>query len=271
MTEKLVNVAETNQLPSGARKLCAVGDRRIALFDLNGTIHAIDNHCTHRDGPVGAGELDDSVITCRWHGWRVNVANGQCLEPDGWNLRQYTVKVQGHDVLIDFAATQAKEAGQGIYCYLVRYGLLGHISRVGSNRFISCRRGDQVVIHTDRGLETGEVLETPSEVAGELTQQRPAGELLRVVTEEDQRQLENRERTDKLVLQRCQGLLAERDCNVTAVDAELLFDAETIIVYYLGEHTDKLGPIAVELGQIAVHQRVQFVSIDSDAPTGERR
>ncbi|MFP6702743.1 MAG: Rieske 2Fe-2S domain-containing protein [Planctomycetaceae bacterium] len=67
---ELVKVARTDQLPVGARKLCDVKDRRIAIFNLGGTLYAIDNRCTHRDGPVAMGELNDVVITCPWHGWR---------------------------------------------------------------------------------------------------------------------------------------------------------------------------------------------------------
>ena len=159
-----------------------VEDRRIALFNLHGTIHAIDNHCTHRDGPVGAGELKDAVITCPWHGWRFNVTTGRCLEQEGENLRQYSVTVEGDDILIDVAETSSHDNGDDIYSYLVRYGVLGHVGRVGSNRLIPCRRGDRVVVHTDRGLEVAEVLEAPSSVADNSGEKRPAGELLRVMT-----------------------------------------------------------------------------------------
>lgn len=245
MPKKRTKVAELDQLPFGARKLCSVEDRRIALFNLDGTIHAIDNHCTHRDGPVGAGELRDAVITCPWHGWRFNVTTGRCLEPQGENLRQYPVTVEGNDILIDVAATSSQEDG-GVISYLVRYGVLGHVGRVGSNRLIPCRRGDRVVVHTDRGLELGEVLEAPSSVESSFSGNKPAGELLRVMTEDDQRQLQELNGTDKPVLQECQKLLAERDLPVTVVDAELLFDDQTIIVYFLGEQTAKLGPVAVD-------------------------
>ena len=100
VTEKLIKVAEIDQLPAGDRKLCTLADRRIALFNLDGTIYAIDNHCTHRDGPVGTGELKGGVITCPWHGWRFNVTTGRCLE-GGANLRCYSVHVEGSDVFVD--------------------------------------------------------------------------------------------------------------------------------------------------------------------------
>ena len=56
---ELIKVARTDQLPVGARKLCNIEDRRIAIFNLRGTLYAIDNRCTHRDGPVGTGEQSD--------------------------------------------------------------------------------------------------------------------------------------------------------------------------------------------------------------------
>jgi nitrite reductase/ring-hydroxylating ferredoxin subunit len=263
MTTKLIKVAELDQLRPGARKLCTVDDRRIALFNLDGTIYAIDNHCTHRDGPVGAGQLNDTVITCPWHGWRFNVATGRCLEPGGKDLRQYPVSVEGNVVLIDFTEAVGNEKDDGIYSYLVRYGVMGHVSRVGSNRLIPCRRGDRVIVNTDRGLEVGEVLEAPSGVAGNSSKKKPAGELLRVMSEEDQREQQLLDSTQPSAIRMCEQLVAERKLPITIVDVEQLFDGETIMVHYLGELTEKLGPIAVELSNAAGNRRVLFQRIES--------
>jgi nitrite reductase/ring-hydroxylating ferredoxin subunit len=242
MTKKLIKIAEVAQLPPGSRKLCAVEERRVALFNLNGTIHAIDNHCTHRDGPVAAGELKDAVITCPCHGWRFNVTSGRCLEAGGTPLRLYPVIIEGNDILID-VTTSSSEADDAIYSCLVRYGVLGHVSRVGSNRLIPCSRGDRVVVRTDRGLEIGE--------------------LLREMTEDDRRQLHELSGVDTPAFQNCQELLAERSIPVTAVDAELLFDDQTIIIYYLGQHTDELGPLSIELSKVAENRLVQFQPIEN--------
>ena len=263
MTTKLIKVADLDQLRPGARKLCTVDDRRIALFNLDGTIYAIDNHCTHRDGPVGAGQLNDTVITCPWHGWQFDVATGRCLESDGKNLRQYPVSVEGNVVLIDLAEAASHEKDDGIYSCLVRYGVMGHVSRVGSNRLIPCRRGDRVIVHTDRGLEVGEVLEAPSSVERISSEKRPAGELLRVMSEDDKREQQCVDSTNLSTLQICSELLAERKLPITVVDVEQLFDGKTIIVHYLGELTEKLGPVAVELSNAAGNRHVQFQRIET--------
>lgn len=259
---QLIRVDQTDQLPAGARKLYTVENRQIAIFNLSGTLYAVDNHCTHRDGPVGAGELNDVVITCPWHGWRFNVTSGHCLE-DGPDLRCYPVHVEGNDVLIDVAPTVGSNSDDGIYCYLVRYGALGHVGRVGSINRVPCRRGDRVVVNTDRGVELAELLEAPKDGAGRSSQERPTAELLRVATDDDRQQEVDLGDLHEEVLKASEELISQRGLSIAAVDAEQLFDGQTIIVYYLGESTEKLGPVAVELSKTLENRRVQFQPIEN--------
>ena len=56
-------------------------DRRIALFNVGGTCHAIDDTCTHRGGPLSEGTIDGVVVTCPWHGARFCVRDGQAQGP----------------------------------------------------------------------------------------------------------------------------------------------------------------------------------------------
>ena len=65
------------------------------------------------------------------------------------------------------------------------------------------------------------------------------------------------------MLNASEELISQRGLSVTAVDAEQLFDGQTIIVYYLGEPTEKLGPVAVELSKTADNRRVQFQPIET--------
>jgi sulfite reductase (ferredoxin) len=259
---KLTKVARTDELPEGARKLCNVEDRRIAVFNLAGTLYAIDNHCPHRDGPVGAGELNDVVITCPWHGQQFNVTNGHCLE-GGADLRCYPVHIESGDVLVDMTPSDSENGNDDICCYLVRYGVLGHVSRVGSIDRIPCHRGDRVVVNTDRGVELAELLETPKDEPRGSPQEKPKGELVRLATDQDRQREADLGDLHQRVLDGCQQLLSQRGLPVTAVDAEQLFDGQTIIIYYLGEPTEKLGPIAVELSKMAENRRVRFQPIET--------
>ena len=69
-----------------------VGDRIIAVFNVEGTYYALDGVCPHQGGPLGKGSLTDCVVTCPWHGWQFDVRTGQSqLTP---SVRQPTIPVR---------------------------------------------------------------------------------------------------------------------------------------------------------------------------------
>ena len=95
--QKLIAAAD---VPVGCGKEFAVSGRIVALFNVDGQFHAIDGICAHQGGPLAKGQLVDGVVTCPWHGWQYQVANGQhCLNP---RICQTTfeVKVESGDVFV---------------------------------------------------------------------------------------------------------------------------------------------------------------------------
>ncbi len=78
---KLVKVANLSDVPPGTGRAVSAEGRAVALFNVNGVVHAIDGTCTHRGGPLGEGRLQDGVVTCPWHGARFDVATGEVLGP----------------------------------------------------------------------------------------------------------------------------------------------------------------------------------------------
>ncbi len=69
-------IAEVKDLSPGAGTLVDAAGRTLALFNVDGTLYALDNTCPHRGGPLAEGELDGPVVTCPWHGWRYDVTTG---------------------------------------------------------------------------------------------------------------------------------------------------------------------------------------------------
>jgi 3-phenylpropionate/trans-cinnamate dioxygenase ferredoxin component len=99
---KLVKIAETKEVAPGAGKVVEAEGRSIALFNVAGTFHAIDNTCTHEGGPLGEGELSGEVVTCPWHHTEFNVKTGEALGPlTDEGVRSFPVTVQGNDVLVE--------------------------------------------------------------------------------------------------------------------------------------------------------------------------
>lgn len=59
----------------------AVRGHAIALFLVDGEVHAIENRCSHMDAALAEGELDGCIIACPLHHWEFDVTTGQCVEP----------------------------------------------------------------------------------------------------------------------------------------------------------------------------------------------
>jgi nitrite reductase/ring-hydroxylating ferredoxin subunit len=96
-----VKVAGVNELKPGEGKMVAANGLEIALFNVNGTFHAIENTCSHRGGPLGEGMLDGDIVTCPWHGWRYDVKTGISVVMPSISVRSFEVKVEGEDVLVN--------------------------------------------------------------------------------------------------------------------------------------------------------------------------
>ncbi len=95
---RLVRVAEMKDVAAGA----AVAVDLVALFNVEGAVHAIDDACTHAGGSLADGELEGTVVTCPLHGARFDVTSGEVLEPPvAENVRRYPVHVEEGDIKID--------------------------------------------------------------------------------------------------------------------------------------------------------------------------
>ena len=96
-----VKVAKTGEIPTGEGKTVDANGRSIALFNVGGAIHAIENDCKHRGGPLGEGELDGTVVTCPLHAWTYDVATGECFDDPDCAVETFPVKIEGDDVLVE--------------------------------------------------------------------------------------------------------------------------------------------------------------------------
>jgi nitrite reductase/ring-hydroxylating ferredoxin subunit len=94
-------IASVSEFPPGTSREFVVGERIVALFNVDGTFHALDGVCPHQGGPLGKGALAGSIVTCPWHGWQFDVATGRhCLNANFYQPR-FAVRVEDDDVLID--------------------------------------------------------------------------------------------------------------------------------------------------------------------------
>ena len=97
---EFVRVASTNEIPSGQGRMFEVGGRQVAVFNVDGQFHAIDNVCEHQGGPLAEGELDGCIVTCPWHGWTYDVSTGTSPDDPDTRVRSFQLRIDGNDILV---------------------------------------------------------------------------------------------------------------------------------------------------------------------------
>ncbi|MEY4528997.1 MAG: hypothetical protein RL768_2716 [Nitrospirota bacterium] len=95
-----VRVASTADLKPGQAVVVEVNGKTLAVFNVDGAFHAIDNTCVHRGGPLGEGDIHGKVVACPWHGWQFDVTTGECVKNPAAKVEVYQVKVEGDDITV---------------------------------------------------------------------------------------------------------------------------------------------------------------------------
>lgn len=97
-----VKLAKQADVPEGQVKVFEAGEQRIALCHLmTGGFYAVQDLCTHDDGPLGEGELVDGELECPRHGGRFDARTGAATRmPAIVPVRIYPLKLEGEHVLV---------------------------------------------------------------------------------------------------------------------------------------------------------------------------
>jgi 3-phenylpropionate/trans-cinnamate dioxygenase ferredoxin component len=78
MATELIDVCPLSELPPGARRLVEWEDLEIGVFNCGGELLAIEDRCSHDNGPLAEGEFDEATCTveCPRHGSLFDLRTG---------------------------------------------------------------------------------------------------------------------------------------------------------------------------------------------------
>jgi nitrite reductase (NADH) small subunit len=96
-----IRIAALSDCPPGSAGEYVAGERIVALFNVEGALHALDGICPHQGGPLGKGKLEGCIVTCPWHGFQFDVTTGQHQTSKSLVHQRFAVKTEGQDVFID--------------------------------------------------------------------------------------------------------------------------------------------------------------------------
>jgi 3-phenylpropionate/trans-cinnamate dioxygenase ferredoxin component len=73
-----IDVAPFAEFPPGSTKIVTVGWTSIGVYNCNGSLYAIEDRCSHDDGPLCEGDWDQDLcrVICPRHGSAFDLATG---------------------------------------------------------------------------------------------------------------------------------------------------------------------------------------------------
>ena len=97
-----LQVSSVSECPEGELRGVVAEGQHIVLADVEGTIYALRDQCSHEEYPLSDGELDGDEIVCVYHGARFNACTGaRKTLPAVLPIKSFPIEVREGDIYVD--------------------------------------------------------------------------------------------------------------------------------------------------------------------------
>lgn len=95
-------VAKVDEIPEGEGRCFEINNRVVAVFNVDGKFHSIDDFCPHMGASLSAGHFDKEscTVSCPWHAWRFNVKTGAWADNPRIKTDVFEVRVVNNDLQV---------------------------------------------------------------------------------------------------------------------------------------------------------------------------
>ena len=98
---EFVTVGKVADVPEGEMRAYDVGERMVAVANVDGDLWGFDDVCTHRGCSLAEGELEGNIVICSCHGSEFDVTSGEVLGgPATEDVDTFEVKAEGDDLQV---------------------------------------------------------------------------------------------------------------------------------------------------------------------------
>jgi cell fate regulator YaaT (PSP1 superfamily) len=150
--------------------------------------------------------------------------------------------------------------------YVVRTGVMRALGVYSSGRDDTYARATEVVVRTDRGLETGELLCEATEQAVTHIKDPGHGQILRVMGPDDARERSRLLDEARQEYQTCLRLIEQEKLDMRLVDVEHIFGGERVVVYYLAENRVDFRELVRQLaGEFQTRVEMRQIGVRDEA------
>ena len=101
MSDQWTDAYDLDFLVPGDVTAVIVGDKDLALYEVDGEVYASDNRCTHGDALLSDGFLEGNQIECPFHQGRFDICTGKALcAPLTEDIRVYPVRIENNRIWV---------------------------------------------------------------------------------------------------------------------------------------------------------------------------
>ena len=96
-------VGKTTEVMPGQMKKVLVDENEVVVINIDGNYYAMDDTCAHAGASLAEGSLDNSIITCPWHGATWDCKTGKMIKfgVQLKDLAPYKVTVESDEVFVE--------------------------------------------------------------------------------------------------------------------------------------------------------------------------
>ncbi len=99
-----LDVALADEFPPGSTKIVRHGSLFVGVYNCGGELYAIEDRCSHDDGPLCEGDWDEELcrVVCPRHGSAFELASGRPLSlPATEPVATYPVRIVDGTVRVE--------------------------------------------------------------------------------------------------------------------------------------------------------------------------
>lgn len=90
------------EVPEGASVICDCEGVDVVIFRVKGKLYAMENVCSHDNGPIGEGLRKGYEIECPRHGARFDIRTGDVTNPPAYGpVETYPVKEEDGMIFVE--------------------------------------------------------------------------------------------------------------------------------------------------------------------------
>ncbi|UWQ17434.1 nitrite reductase small subunit NirD [Jannaschia sp. M317] len=108
-----IDVSALDAIPRRGARVVKTALGCVAVFrTAEDSVHALDNRCPHKGGPLAEGIVHGASVTCPLHNWVFSLETGLAQGADEGRVATYPARVEGGRVLLDAAFLRGRVAAE---------------------------------------------------------------------------------------------------------------------------------------------------------------